>query len=258
MTLRIAIVDDEAPARAKLRRYLADAPDAAVVGEAANGREALALLVAQRPDVVFLDVRMPDMDGFAVLQALGDPLPLEVVFVTAHGDYALQAFDVHAFDYLLKPVSPERFDRLLQRFRERLAPAHDTAARIDRLLAELPPLEHAAQRYAEHVLVEADGRGELLAVDRIVRIEADRNYVVVHAADGRPFRLRGTVERMQARLDPARFARVNRSVLVRLAAVREVKPWPDGEYRLLLEDGGRVTWTRRYLDQAAASLLTRL
>ena len=258
MTLRIALVDDEAPARAKLRRYLADAPDVVVVGEAANGREALALLAAQRPDVVFLDVRMPDMDGFAVLQALGDPLPLEVVFVTAHGDYALQAFDVHAFDYLLKPVSPERFDRLLRRFRERLAPRQETAERVDRLLAALPMPRHPGERYAEHLLVEADGRAELLVVERIVQIEADRNYLVVHAADGRRFRLRGTVERMQARLDPARFARVNRSALVRLAAVREVKSWPDGEYRLLLEDGGRVTWTRRFLDQAAASLLTRV
>ena len=255
MTLRVALVDDEAPARAKLRRYLAESPDVAIVGEAANGREALALLAQQRPDVVFLDVRMPDMDGFAVLQALGDPLPVEVVFVTAHGDYALQAFEVHAFDYLLKPVSPERFDRLLRRFRERLAPGHETSARIDRLLAELPP----PAAHAEQLLVDADGRGELLAVDRIVHIEADRNYLVVHAGDGRQFRLRGTVERMQARLDPARFARVNRSTLVRLAAVREVKPWPDGEYRLVLDGGSRVTWTRRFLDPAAESvLLTRL
>lgn len=251
MTLRIAIVDDEAPARAKLRRYLGHAPDVTLVGEAANGREALGLLIEQRPDVVFLDVRMPDMDGFAVLQALGDPLPLEVVFVTAHGDHALQAFEVHAFDYLLKPVSPERFDRLLRRIRERLAPAQSTAARVDGLLAELAPPQH----FAQHLLVEADGRAELLDVDRLVRVEADRNYLVVHAADGRRFRLRGTVERMQSRLDPARFVRVNRSALVRLAAVREVRSWPDGEYRLLLEDGGRVTWTKRFLDQPAARTL---
>ncbi len=254
LTLRVAIVDDEAPARAKLRRYLGDAPDVRVVGEAANGREALALLVQHRPEVVFLDVRLPDMDGFTVLQALGDPLPLEVVFVTAHGDYALQAFEVNAFDYLLKPVSPDRFDRLLRRFRERLPTRQDMAARVDRLLADLPP----PAQFAEHLLVEAQGHAELLAVDAIVRIEADRNYLIVHATDGRRFRLRGTVERMQARLDPARFARVNRSALVRLAAVREVKPWPDGEYRLLLEDGARVTWTRRFIDEAAGSLLTRL
>jgi two-component system LytT family response regulator len=254
VTLRIVIVDDEAPARAKLRRYLAPAGDIDVVGEAGNGREALTVIAGCRPDVVFLDVRMPDMDGFAVLQALGDPLPAEVVFVTAHGDYALQAFEVHAFDYLLKPVSPERFDRLLQRLRERVAPRQDMGGRLDRLLQALP----ASGPFAAHLLVEADGRAELLAVERIDHIQADRNYLVVHTGDGQRHRLRGTVERMQSRLDPAQFVRVNRSTLVRLAAIRELTPWPDGEYRVVLDDDTRVTWTRRYLDQAPASLLMRV
>src|ERR1700722_3092258 len=108
MTLRAAIVDDEAPARDKLKRYLAMFDDITMIGEAANGRDALTLITKHHPDVVFLDISMPDMDGFSVLQALGEPLPAEIVFVTAHDDRALQAFEVHAFDYLLKPVSPER------------------------------------------------------------------------------------------------------------------------------------------------------
>jgi two-component system LytT family response regulator len=253
MTLRIAIVDDEAPARDKLRRYLKDAAGFELVGEADSGSAAVALISRERPDIVLLDVRMPDMDGFAVLEALGDPLPTEVIFVTAHGDYALQAFQVHAFDYLLKPVSPERFDRLLQRLRQRVAPRHDIGQRLDGLLEALP----TPADYVAHLLIEADSRAELVPVERISRIEADRNYLDIHAS-GRRHRLRGTLERMQARLDPACFVRINRSTLVRLAAIRELAPWPDGEYRLQMDDGSRVTWTRRYLEQAPAGLLRRV
>lgn len=251
MTLRAVIVDDEAPARDKLKRYLAMFEDIAVAGEAANGRDAVTLITKQQPDVVFLDISMPDMDGFSVLQALGDPLPAEIVFVTAHDDRALQAFEVHAFDYLLKPVSPERFDRLLARLRERLIPKADLGLRIDGLLDALPAPIH----YLEHVLVQAGESAQLIRVDRISRIESSRNYLDVYA-DGRSYRLRGTLENMLARLNPLRFARVNRSTLLRLEAIREVHPWPEGEYRLLLDDGARVTWTRRYLDNLPAGWLT--
>ena len=251
MTLRAVIVDDEAPARDKLKRYLAMFEDIAVAGEAANGRDAVTLITKQQPDVVFLDISMPDMDGFSVLQALGDPLPAEIVFVTAHDDRALQAFEVHAFDYLLKPVSPERFDRLLARLRERLIPKADLGLRIDGLLDALPAPIH----YLEHVLVQAGESAQLIRVDRISRIESSRNYLDVYA-DGRSYRLRGTLENMLARLNPLRFARINRSALVRLEAIREVHPWPEGEYRLLLDDGARVTWTRRYLDNLPAGWLT--
>ena len=251
MTLRAVIVYDEAPARDKLKRYLAMFEDIAVAGEAANGRDAVTLITKQQPDVVFLDISMPDMDGFSVLQALGDPLPAEIVFVTAHDDRALQAFEVHAFDYLLKPVSPERFDRLLARLRERLIPKADLGLRIDGLLDALPAPIH----YLEHVLVQAGESAQLIRVDRISRIESSRNYLDVYA-DGRSYRLRGTLENMLARLNPLRFARVNRSTLLRLEAIREVHPWPEGEYRLLLDDGARVTWTRRYLDNLPAGWLT--
>ncbi len=252
MTLRAVIVDDEAPARDKLKRYLAMFEDITVAGEAANGRDAVTLITKQQPDVVFLDINMPDMDGFSVLQALGDPLPAEIVFVTAHDDRALQAFDVHAFDYLLKPVSPERFDRLLRRLRERLIPKTDLGLRIDGLLEALPAPIH----YLEHVLVQAGDSAQLIRVDRISRIESSRNYLDVYA-DGCSYRLRGTLENMLARLNPLRFARINRSALVRLEAIREVHPWPEGEYRLLLDDGVRVTWTRRYLDNLPAGWLTK-
>jgi two-component system, LytTR family, response regulator len=252
MSLRVALVDDEAPARDKLRRYLASYEDVQIAGEAANGGDALTLIARERPDVVFLDISMPDMDGFAVLRALGEPLPAEIVFVTAHDDKALQAFDVHAFDYLLKPVSPTRFDRLVQRLRERLIPRHDMAQRLDGLLEALPSPAH----YLEHLLVQGDESAQLIRIDRISRIESSRNYLDVYV-EGRSYRLRGTLENMLSRLNPVRFARINRSALVRLEAIREVKPWPEGEYRLLLDDGARVTWTRRYLENLPPGLLLR-
>jgi two-component system LytT family response regulator len=243
MTLRAVVVDDEAPARAKLRRYLAASEGVAWVGEAGDGREAVALIRRERPDVVFLDITMPGMDGFAVLQALGDPLPAEIVFVTARDDQAVRAFEVHAFDYLLKPVGPERFQAAVRRLREKVAPALHIGARVDDLLDSAPPPSH----YLERVLLPAGDAAELVPVERIDRIESDRNYLQLFV-DGAPRRLRGTLDAMQARLHPARFVRVNRSTVVQLDAIREVQPWPEGEKRLLLRDGSRVTWTKRYLE----------
>ena len=243
MTLRAVVVDDEAPARAKLRRYLAAAEGVQWIGEAGDGREAVALIRRERPDVVFLDITMPGMDGFAVLQALGDPLPAEIVFVTAREDQAVRAFEVHAFDYLLKPVGPERFQAAVRRLRDKVAPALAIGARVDGLLESAPPPSH----YLERVLLPSGESAELVPVERIDRIESDRNYLQLFV-DGVPRRLRGTLDAMQARLHPSRFVRVNRSTVVQLDAIREVQPWPDGERRLLLRDGARVTWTKRYLD----------
>lgn len=243
MTLRAVVVDDEAPARAKLRRYLAASEGIAWVGEAGDGREAVALIRRERPDVVFLDINMPGMDGFAVLQALGDPLPAEIVFVTARDDQAVRAFEIHAFDYLLKPVGPERFQSAIWRLREKVVPALSVGARVDGLLESAPPPSH----YLERVLLPSGDTAELVPVERIDRIESDRNYLQIFV-DGAPRRLRGTLDAMQARLHPSRFVRVNRSTVVQLDAIREVQPWPDGEKRLLLRDGSRVTWTKRYLE----------
>ena len=249
MTLRAVVVDDEAPARAKLRRYLAEAEGVLWVGEASEGREAVRLIQRERPDVVFLDISMPGMDGFAVLQALGEPLPAEIVFVTAHDDQAVRAFEVHAFDYLLKPVGPERFQAAIRRLRDKVAPSLSVSARVDGLLESAPP----PARYLERLLLPVGDAAELVPVERIDRIESDRNYLQVFV-DGAPRRLRGTLDAMQARLHPSRFVRVNRSTVVQLDAIREVQPWPEGEKRLLLRDGARVTWTKRYLENLPPGL----
>jgi two-component system LytT family response regulator len=254
--LSALIVDDEAPARAKLRRYLAATSQVTVVGEADGGRAAVELALALRPELMFLDVQMPDLDGFGVIEALAERAPPTVVFVTAHDAFALRAFEVHAFDYLLKPVSPERFERLLARLSTRVqAPASAEALeqRIRALLAELPQ----ATGYAAQLLVVEDERAHFLEVDTIDRVEADRNYLLLHCGERR-HRMRGTLERIQGKLDPTRFLRINRSELVRIGAIREALPWPNGEYRLLLANGKRVTWTRAYVERAPRTLLQSL
>jgi two-component system, LytTR family, response regulator len=230
--VRALIVDDEAPARAKVRRLLATAPDVEIVGEASTGREAVAAIKRSRPDLVFLDIQMPGIDGFGVVDAVESDGGPYVVFVTADDGKALRAFEVGAVDYLLKPFTPERFNQVLDRARDRLAkPAPEPAP------AERAPLKR--------LLVSHNGRAMFLAVDRIDRIEAERNYIVIHV--GRDaYRLRAPIRSVEERLDPAQFLRVNRSTLVRLDAVREMHEWSHGDYRVVMHDGTELIWSRRY------------
>ncbi len=257
--IRALLVDDEAPARRKLRELLSRAPDFTVVGEAADGIEAVAAIRASAPDVVFLDIQMPNLDGFGVIGQIGVlAMPL-VVFVTAYDEHALRAFEVHALDYLLKPFAPSRFERLLDRLRRQLAaaataPAADRSAlaeRIERLLAEMAP----KPGYLRQILVEhGPGRQLLLAVETIDRIEAQGNYLLFVTAGGAgsagsaasEYRRRGTLSDLEGKLDPARFLRLNRSEIVRLDAIREVQPWFHGDARVVLADGEVRTWSRRY------------
>ena len=253
--IRVLIADDEPPARSKLRRYLAGETDVEVAGEATCGREAVEMILSLAPDLVFLDVQMPDMDGFEVVDALGTDASPHVVFVTAHDQYAVRAFEVHALDYLLKPVGPDRFAKVLDRARAAIAhpTGDDLTARVSALLESLP----AQRRHAERILVPAGARSIFLEVDRIDRVRADRNYVILHAG-GKEYTLRGTMDALQRRLDPSRFLRANRSEIVRIDAVREVQPWFHGDYRLVLADGTEVPWTRRYVDRAPSTLLRGL
>jgi len=237
--LRALIVDDEAPARAKVRRLLEAAGDVEICAEATTGREAVAAIKRSRPDIVFLDIQMPGLDGFAVLDAVeasGDALP-HIVFVTADDRLALRAFEHGAIDYLLKPFTPDRFARVLDRARERQAPRPSAA-----------PATSSA-RYLKRLLVIDDGSDRSAPVEQIDRIEAERNYVYIVAGKER-CRLRATLSAVASRLDPAHFLRVNRSTLVRLDAVASMTEWSHGDYKVLMRDGTSLVWSRRYRDAA--------
>lgn len=245
-TLRVFVVDDEAPARRKILRFLSRDPEVTLVGEAATGAEAVQRIQQTRPDLIFLDVQMPGMDGFEVIRAL-EPGPMpSIVFVTAHDQYAIQAFDVHAFGYLLKPFDETRFAKVLSDAKKHLSleDKSELAAGLKRLLEEV---QRAQQRPAR-LLIQQDGRAFFLAAEKIDWAEADRNYLKLYSS-AQTYSLRGTMESLEEKLDPAHFLRLNRSCLVRIDFIRELQPWFHGEYKVILQSGITLTWTRRYLDR---------
>ncbi len=241
--LRILLVDDEPPARARLRRLLASAPDIEIVGEADSGPAAVAAIESSAPDLVLLDIQMPGLTGFEVLAELAPERTPRVVFVTAYDAYALEAFRVHAIDYLLKPVDPVHLLEAVERARAsvRAYRPEDLAIRIDQLAESLD----SRPKFLKRLLVHHGNKAFLVPLDRVDRIEADRNVVLLHAAGG-PYRFRSSIGDLVERLDPSRFLRINRSEIVRLDAVKEFHPWSHGDYRVLLHDGTELTWSRRY------------
>jgi two-component system LytT family response regulator len=228
--IRAIIADDEPPARRKLVRLLSRHADVSVLGESSTGLETVTLLRESSPDVLFLDVQMPGLDGFQVLEALGELRDTSVVFVTAFDEYAVRAFEVQALDYLLKPATEERLAKVLDRVRSRSHPAEPAEPR----------------RFWKRVLVRGPRVTQFLDVSSIDWIEADRNYVVLHCGPAEHL-VRATIESFVAGLDPADFARINRSTAVNLNRVRELQPWTHGEYRVVLEGGQELSWSRRYV-----------
>jgi two-component system LytT family response regulator len=241
--MRVLVVDDEPAARRKVVRFLREHADVELAGECAEGLDAISRVREERPDVVFLDIQMPDMSGFEVVEALaaGEYLPA-VVFATAHDEFALRAFEVSAVDYLLKPFDRERFDRALDRARKSVGASNAAGqAQLLTLLDAIRPPGH----YLRRILVPAENRSVFLNVTEIVRFEAERNNVAVHSRRG-TFSIRATLESLEQRLDPQQFARVHRSHVVNLDAIKEIHPWFHGDYKLALHDGTELMWSRRY------------
>lgn len=243
MTLRILIADDEPLARDQLRHLLSSETDVAVVGECGDGVETVRAVRSVRPDLLLLDVQMPDLDGFGVLCELGPAETPAVIFVTAYDQYALRAFEVRALDYLLKPVDPRRLGEALQRVRAQgVNPSHRSA---ESALADLLREAEERRRVLQRLPVPEGDRILFLPVDAIVSLEASGNYVRVHAAGGSYLR-RDTLAGIAAKLDPAKFARVHRSFVVNLERIRELVPWFHRTYVLVLENGQRVPVSRSF------------
>ena len=252
--LRVFVVDDEAPARRKILRFLAQEPDVSGVGEAGTGPDAVAGIRQTGPDLLFLDVQMPGMDGFEVVRALASSIVPRIIFVTAHDNYAIQAFEVHAFGYLLKPFDQERFSKVLEGARRQ--PLKDTKS--DRIAELQELLNHYQHRLPPQpkLLVHQNDRGFLLALNTVDWVDSDRNYLNLHVGN-QVYCVRGTIESLAEKLDRDLFLRLNRSCLVRIDFIRELQKWSHGEYRVVLLTGKTLTWTRRYLDNHP-ELLRRL
>jgi two-component system LytT family response regulator len=246
MTLRALIVDDEAVARRRVRRLLQREPDVDVVGECADGAAAVEAITAERPDLVFLDVQMPELDGFEVLQRLPRAALPAFVFVTAFDRYALRAFEVHAVDYLLKPFTAERFHAAVARVRERrTGPPDGLRALLDEL--------QARAGYLRRLAVHAGRRVVLLDVQAIDWLQAADNYVTVHAG-GREHLVRTTLAELERQLDPERFVRIHRSAVVAIDRVRELHPATHGDFDVVLHDGTHLTLGRRWRERLERAL----
>ena len=281
-SVRVLIVDDEALARQRVRRLLQNEPDVEIVGDAETGRDAVRMIHELQPDLVCLDVQMPELDGFGVLRELeGGRVPM-VLFITAYDEHAQRAFDVHAVDYVLKPVDADRFRAAFERARTQRA--HAVAAeRLGELLETVRRLAdgraggqgvteganglpafnggasangaaqngnggNGASRYASRILVKQDGRMFFVKTTEIDWIEADRNYVRLHVGKA-AHTIRERISHLEETLDPRLFARIHRSTIVNLNRVREMQQWFSGDYVVILEDATRLRLSRHYRDR---------
>ena len=255
MAIRAVIADDMLLARKRLKRHLEAHPEVEIVAEASGGREAIEAVRAHRPDLLFLDVQMPEVGGFEVLEQLGPDAVPAVIFVTAFDQFALKAFEVHALDYLLKPFDAERLAEALGRA-ARLIQRQSTgqaAGKLRTLLAELG----AGERHPRRLVIKADGRMVFLPVEDIDYIEAAGNYLRIITSSGGSHMIRDKISDMEQRLDPATFARIHRSTIVNLDRIKEMQPLFNGDQTVILRGGRKLTMSRTYRE-AVMKVLDRL
>jgi two-component system LytT family response regulator len=254
--IRTLIVDDEPLARRNLRVLLERDPQIEILDECRNGREAVKAINTLSPDLIFLDIQMPEMDGFDVLEHVGPEHIQGIIFVTAFDQYALKAFDVHALDYLLKPFDDERFAHALRRAKAQIA-AHEINRLSKRLLALLEERESERKvdqkGYLTRLMIKDAGRMTLLKVDDIDFIEADGNYAKLHAGR-KAHLLREKMNDLEGRLDPAKFVRIHRSIIVNLERIKEMHPHFNGDYIVVLDNGRQLRMSRTRREHLEARL----
>ena len=253
--LRALIVDDEPLARGRLRELLGGDSDVEVIGECGNGEDAVAAIDRDRPDLVLLDIQMPELDGFGVVRAVGVERMPAVVFVTAHDEHAVAAFEVHAVDYVLKPVDPERFAEAVRRAKRRIAAPvggagirdddRDLRNRLAALVAEVSAAVVPAAAGAGRLAIKGEGRVVFVRIADVDWVEAMDNYVRLHV--GRDVHMMcETLSNLETRLAGTTFLRIHRSSIVNIDRIREVQPWFAGDYVVILTDGTKLTTGRRY------------
>ncbi len=252
MSIRVLLSDDEALARERLRGLLQEEPDLEIVAECGDGNSAIATIQRERPDLVFLDIQMPEVDGFGVVQALQDAMPL-TIFVTAYDRYAMKAFEVHALDYLLKPVGKERLAEAVERARRQLQQPPDGS--FQRRVLELLGDMEARQQTPERIIIKADGEIVCLRPNEIDWAESAGNYVCLHVG-GATHILRETITALESRLGPRQFMRVHRSTLVNVDRIKTLKPSLYGDYSILLRDGTKLTLSRGFRENVLKRLGT--
>jgi two-component system LytT family response regulator len=252
MPIRVLLSDDEALARERLRSLLEDEPDLEIVAECGDGKSAISLIKREKPDLVFLDIQMPEVDGFGVVSAVRENMPL-TIFVTAYDRYAMKAFEVHALDYLLKPVAKDRLSEALDHARKQLAQPSEAMfqRRVLNLLAELDSHKTAPQR----IVIKADGEIVCLKPQEIDWAESAGNYVCLHVGAATHI-LRETITSLESRLGQHQFLRVHRSTLVNVDRIKTLRPSLYGDYSILLRDGTKLTLSRGFRETVLKRLGT--
>ena len=244
--IRALVVDDEPLAREGVRLHLAKESDVTVVGEATDGRNAAALITTLKPDLVFLDVQVPGLDGFEVVEAVAPAFLPTIVFVTAYDQYAIKAFDVHALDYLLKPYSADRFQSAMRKAREEIVArgSHDSRRRLLEMIAE----RAGASAHLKRFVVRSGEGYTLVPAADVAFFEAQGNYVRL-TTGSRHHLLRITMAELEKRLDPKRFARIHRSTMVNIDRIKEITPAWHGDFEVLLQDGQRLRLSRNFRER---------
>lgn len=246
MKIKTLIVDDEPIARDRVRRMLREEGDIEIIGESGNGAETVVFINEHAPDLVFLDIQMPEMNGFEVLESIDSEKIPAVIFVTAFDQYAIHAFDVHALDYLLKPFTHRRFRQAVARVRDQFESAK--FGKIDERLVSLLSDLKTNKKYLERLVVKSAGRIFFLRIDEIDWIEAAGNYAKLHV--GREgHMIRETMNGLEAKLNPEKFLRIHRSTLVNIDRIKELHPLFSGDYSVMLKNGTELNLSRNYRDR---------